>query len=226
MQTKNVFITGATGYVGQSLVPALLARGHRVRTLVRPESKHRAPTGCEVILGNPLAADSFTRQIPPSDTLVQLVGVPHPSPAKAALFRSIDLVSAQASVAAAVTAQVRHFIYVSVAQPAPVMKAYQEVRSEIERLIRQQQFRATLLRPWYILGPGHQWPRLLLPMYWMCELIPFTRKGARRLGLVTLPQMVGTLVHAVENPPDSIRVIEVPEIRLLGAQAQAGAGSR
>jgi uncharacterized protein YbjT (DUF2867 family) len=141
--------------------------------------------------------------------------VPHPSPAKAKLFRSIDLASAQASIAAAAEARVGHFVYVSVAQPAPVMKAYQAVRAEAEVTLRAANIPATILRPWYVLGPGHRWPYLVLPVYKLCELVPRWRDGAQRLGLVTLDQMVGGLVHAVENPVTGIRVIEVPEIRQL-----------
>ncbi|MCK4855609.1 MAG: NAD(P)H-binding protein, partial [Bacteroidales bacterium] len=41
-----VLITGATGYIGGRLVPELLARGYRVRIMVRgfsPEHKERWP---------------------------------------------------------------------------------------------------------------------------------------------------------------------------------------
>ena len=72
---------------------------------------------------------------------------------------------------------------------------------------------ATVLRPWYVLGPGHWWPYALLPVYWLFELIPFTQAGARRLGLVTHEQMVNALVFAVENPCSGTRIVEVPEIR-------------
>jgi hypothetical protein len=64
-----------------------------------------------------------------------------------------------------------------------------------------------------VLGPGHRWPFLLLPGYWLLERLPPTRDGARRLGLVTLAQMVRALVFAIENPPETLRVLEVPEIR-------------
>jgi hypothetical protein len=47
----------------------------------------------------------------------------------------------------------------------------------------------------------------------MMELLPATREGARRPGLVTLEQMVCALVHAIENPSHGARVVEVPEIR-------------
>jgi len=42
---KAVFVTGGTGYIGCVLVGTLLARGHRVRALVREQSRGRLP-GC------------------------------------------------------------------------------------------------------------------------------------------------------------------------------------
>lgn len=184
-----------------------------MRALARPGSETRLPAGCERVLGNALDARSFADRVAPADTFVQLVGVAHPSPAKAAQFRDVDLVSVAASVSAASSAGVRHFVYVSVARPAPVMRAYQEVRGQGEALVAASGLDATFLRPWYVLGPGHRWAGLLRPGYWILERLPATRQTALRLGLVTLAQMVRALVAAVEEPPRGIRVVEVPEIR-------------
>jgi len=212
---RNVFLTGGTGYMGSRLIPLLLARGHKIRALTRKGSESKLPAGCEIVIGNALEKDSFAAQVQPSDTFVQLVGVAHPSPSKGEQFRAIDLVSIRASVAAAAEAGIQHFIYVSVAQPAPMMKDYLAVRAEGESLLRATRMNATILRPWYVLGPGHRWPYALIPAYWICELLPPTRAGARRLGLVTLNQMLSALVHAVENPASGTRIVEVPEIRKI-----------
>ena len=88
---QNVFITGGTGYVGRALIPRLLERGHEVRALVRQGSEQKLAAGCEAVIGNALDASTFAELVRPSDTFVQLVGVPHPSPSKAAEFQSIDL---------------------------------------------------------------------------------------------------------------------------------------
>lgn len=194
-------------------MPRLLERGHNVRALVRRGSELKLPAGCEAVVGNALDASTFADQVQPSDTFVQLVGVPHPSPAKAAEFQSIDLASVRASVSAATGAGVKHFVYVSVAQPSPVMKAYQAVRAQGEKMIRDSGLDATILRPWYVLGPSHRWPYALIPMYWVFERIPSTRDTARRLGLVTLSQMVSALVASVESIADGVRILEVPSIR-------------
>jgi uncharacterized protein YbjT (DUF2867 family) len=213
MTRRRVFITGGTGYLGRALIPLLLERGHEVRALVRRGSESKLPAGCEAVAGDPLDASSFVDRVLPSDTFVQLVGVPRPSPAKARQFREIDLVSGRASVAAASASGVRHFVYVSVAQPAPVMKAYWEVRAEVEAALKGSGLPATVLRPWYVLGPGHRWPYLLKPFYFVCERLPSTRETARRLGFVTHAQMTAALLRAVEDPAPDFRLLTVPDIR-------------
>lgn len=209
---RHVFIAGATGYMGRKLAEELLRRGHQVSGLVRAGSERKLTKDCVAVLGNALDGMSFQGGITGTDTYVQLVGVAHPSPAKARQFREIDLKSCEESVGAAVRNRVRHFVYVSVAHPAPVMKAYIEVRTRCEEMIRASGLNATILRPWYVLGPGHYWPYLLKPAYWIGRRVPGLRESARRLGLVTLKEMVAALVTAVETPAEGIRVVEVPEI--------------
>jgi nucleoside-diphosphate-sugar epimerase len=210
--SRDVFVTGGTGYVGRPLIEQLASRGHRVRALVRPGSESRLPAAAEPVVGNALDASGWAARVAPADTLVHLVGTPHPSPSKAAEFQAIDLPSIKASVAAAIEAKIRHFVYVSVAHPAPIMHAYIAVRQQGEELLRTHRLDATILRPWYVLGPGHWWPYALVPVYAIARLIPSTRDGARRLGLVTHGQMIRALVAAVESPASGIRVVEVPEI--------------
>jgi uncharacterized protein YbjT (DUF2867 family) len=213
MTKQHIFIAGGTGYMGARLIAMLLQRGHEVRALARQGSAQKLPPGCVPIIGNALDKNSYAEHIDPADTFVHLVGVSHPNPSKADQFRSIDLASVQNSVPAAVAAGIKHFVYVSVAHPAPIMQAYWQIRAECEALIRASGLNATILRPWYVLGPGHLWPYVLVPMYWLFERLPSTRGTARRLGLVTLKQMLHALIGAIENPSQGIRILDVEQIR-------------
>ena len=212
----NVFVTGATGYIGSRLIPALLSRGHAVKALVREGSEKKLPVGAQRAIGDVLKTDSYTDKIDHADAFIHLIGVPHPSPAKAKQFRDVDLVSIEVAVKAARDAGVRHFIYLSVAQPAPVMKAFLEVRAQGEVMIRASGIPATFVRPWYVLGPGHRWPYFILPIYWLLERLPATRESAHRLGFVTLAQIVDAIVWATENPPSDVQILDVSKIRRLG----------
>jgi nucleoside-diphosphate-sugar epimerase len=83
MSRHEIFVTGATGYIGRALVPALLARGHHVRVLVRPGSERKAATGAVCMHGDALDASTYRDCVAPADTFVHLVGTRIPRRGKA-----------------------------------------------------------------------------------------------------------------------------------------------
>lgn len=210
---EGSFVTGGTGYIGVPLIRALIARGHPVKALVRTGSESKLPAGCDVVIGDALLMNSYVDAVAGCSTFVHLVGVAHPSPSKAEQFQTIDVRSLEVALDAAQRGGVQHFVYMSVAQPAPAMRAYVEARAHCEELIRGSGLHATFVRPWYILGPGHRWPYLLKPIYWLMEHVPSKRETALRLGLVTREQMIRCLVAVIENPARGVRIVTVPQIR-------------
>ena len=220
---RRVLIAGGTGYIGRRLTTALVARGHGVRVLSRESSLGRVGPGATPVPGNALDPDSYRSAVCAGDTIVHLVGTPHPSPRKAAEFQRVDRPSIEAAIAAAANAGAAHLVYVSVAHPAPVMAAYISVRTAGEAAIARAGLTATVLRPWYVLGPGHWWPVLLLPFYWYANVFPSTKATAQRLGLVTIAQMVNALIAAVESPPDAgrIHIVDVPASRRASPSTEA-----
>lgn len=211
----DILVTGGTGFIGQNLIPVLITRGHRVRVLTRAESVARVPTSAPAVIGDALSEESVAAALRPGDTLIHLVGTPHPSPSKAEQFEKVDLVSIRATVNAARRIKPSQLVYVSVAQPAPIMQAYLWVRALGESMIREAGLTATIVRPWYVLGPGRRWPKLIVPLYRLAKLFPASRATAERLELVTIEQFINALVSAAENPPTAgqQRIVEVPGIK-------------
>lgn len=213
--TQEVFITGGTGYMGKRLIKILLYAGCHVKALVRKGSEHKLPKGCAYVIADPFDAKTFVHEIPAGCTFVQLLGVPHPGPKKKDLFRSIDLASAKASALAAKQAGVGHFIYISVAQmPTSIMKDYQLCRADAEAAILSSGLKATFIRPWYVVGPGHYWPLLFQPLFKLLEWIPSTSAKAKALRLVSLRQMLRAIIYAIKHPPvGAVKLVEINEIR-------------
>jgi nucleoside-diphosphate-sugar epimerase len=211
---KTIFVTGATGYIGTRLVKQLLSQNYSVIALTRKGSEHKVPAGAEIVIGNPFDAHTFQHFVPAGCVYVQLLGVAHPSPKKAKQFRDIDLRSIKTSADAAALAGVSHFIYLSVAMsPSKIMDAYQQIRKEGEEYCLHKKLNCTFVRPWYVLGPGHWWPVLLLPFYGLAELIPSWRKQARAKGLVSIKQMLAILMKTVAAEPAPLKIYEVSDIR-------------
>ncbi|MFC7097036.1 NAD(P)H-binding protein [Halobaculum marinum] len=70
----RVLVTGATGFVGRRLVPALLAAGHEVVALVRDADRYDAPDDVRVLEGDLLAADEVRLVTGPGETSAQPLG--------------------------------------------------------------------------------------------------------------------------------------------------------
>jgi hypothetical protein len=56
-----------------------------------------------------------------------------------------------------------------------------------------------------VLGPGHRWPYLVLPLYWVGV-------APRHLYPVKLRDVVRAIAAAVNAPPGGVRIIEQPEL--------------
>lgn len=65
MKPETVFVTGATGFLGRHLTPALTAAGYRVRALARATSdtRHLQDPAVEVVIGDVLDAASLQTHI-------------------------------------------------------------------------------------------------------------------------------------------------------------------
>ena len=50
--------------------------------------------------------------------------------------------------------------------------------------------------------------------------LPATRAGGRRLGLVTLPQILNALLWAVDNPSRDVQILDVPRIKEFRRECQ------
>jgi nucleoside-diphosphate-sugar epimerase len=111
---KLTAVTGATGLLGSHLTERLLARGHRVRALVRPRSDSAwlRQRGVEVVVGDLGDLASLPRFVEGASTVYHCAArVGDWGPWR--LFRQAVLEATTNLVAACRTAQVNRFVHVS-----------------------------------------------------------------------------------------------------------------
>ena len=209
-----IFITGGTGYLGRRIIKKLVQQGHDVTALVTKGSEAKLPAGTRAIIADPFDATTFQQWIPRGAVYIQLPEASLLSSRKKQSSQQSHLRSVKASVNAAVHSGVSHFIYVRVAMfESGNGKNGQSVCREGEAYLQSKGLVCTVIRPWYVLGPGHWWPVLLLPLYGIARIVPSWKQKAEQRSLVTLSQMMDTLLKAIASPPQKLRVFEIKHIK-------------
>ncbi|MCC6333030.1 MAG: NAD(P)H-binding protein [Myxococcales bacterium] len=140
-----VFVAGATGAVGQVLLPCAERRGLEVRPHVRPASADRLSHPGKVVLelADPKLADALRG----CTTVVQLIGTMKKRFAAGDTYETSDIGTTRQLVWAAKQAGVKHFILLSSVGAGSPVGAYLKAKAQAEALVRESGIPFTLFRP-------------------------------------------------------------------------------
>jgi len=156
-----ILLTGATGVVGGELLPALLAEGHDVRTLVRDPRKlgeHRVDVQISLgDIGDPFSLRHAMRGV---DTVIHLAATIRDQPG--GTIEELNGLATGRLLRSAERAGVGRFIFFS-AMGATAFQRTRFFRSKAlaERAVRESPLETTIFAPSIIYRPGDPWITLL-----------------------------------------------------------------
>ena len=172
MQAERILVTGATGFIGRALVPALLLAGARVRVLARNRARAIAllPGGVEIMECGDIAGNAgFDAACSGVDRVVHLAGLAHAYGVSPQRLRAVNVEATAALGRAAAAAAVKQFVLLSSAralagaavsapltdssEPHP-QDAYGRSKRDTETALLAIGLPTTILRPVLVCGAG------------------------------------------------------------------------
>jgi uncharacterized protein YbjT (DUF2867 family) len=147
-------VTGATGYIGGRLAPALIERGHQVRAMARtPDKLASVPwrEGAEVVKGDLTDPESLVTAFEGVDVVYYLVH----SMGTSKDFVAEEARSARNVVSAAKKAGVRRLVYLSGLHPEGVeLSKHLSSRTEVGELLIDSGIETMVLQAGIVIGSG------------------------------------------------------------------------
>lgn len=172
----RVLVTGATGFIGGRLVPALLEAEHEVRVLVRDAAGYDAPDGVEVAEGDLLEPGSFEDALADVDAAYYLVH----SMQAGADYAERDRRAARNFASAAGEAGVARVVYLGgLGEERDHLSEHLRSRREVEHVLGEGDYDLTTLRAAVIIGKGS-------------ASFEMVRQLAKRLPVMVTPEWVNT----------------------------------
>lgn len=203
MTTTRILVTGATGFVGRRLVPALDEQGYAVRAMTRRPEEYDGP-------GTPVGADvhdpgTLGPALADVDVAYYLV-----HSLDASDFARRDAAAAEAFGMAAAEAGVRQIVYLGgLGADDGELSAHLRSRREVEGLLGAGGVPVTVLRAGIVVGHGGVSWELTRQLVKNLPAMVVPRWAATRTQPIAVDDVIRYLVGVVDEPRALGRVFEI-----------------
>ena len=210
----NVALTGATGFVGRSVVAELLANKHRVTALVRDEGKADLPGSIRLVkgdLGDVPALDALTSG---SNAVIHIAGLI--SATRRADYFAVNERGTEALVRAAARNGVKRYVQVSsLSAREPQLSAYGASKLAGEVAVTEQGAGLSniILRPPAVYGPGDKATLPLLKALTQSVAV-LPGRGDAQFSIIHVSDLARIIVEAMASRKTGI--VELGDGRVQG----------
>jgi nucleoside-diphosphate-sugar epimerase len=211
---SRVLVTGASGFIGRALVPALVTAGHEVLAASRGNPSFAPPV--ETAVHGELGPDTdWLPLLAGMDYVVHLAGIAHTSGVPEADYDRVNHLATAALARAARKAGVKRTVFVSTIRAQTGPKAdfvlteadapeptdpYGRSKLTAENVLAQSGVDFTVLRPVLVYGPGIKGNlRTLARLAALPVPLPFGAFTNRR-SLLSIDNLAAAITHVLSHP--------------------------
>jgi NADH dehydrogenase len=205
----RILVTGGTGFVGPSVVRALIDAGHTVSVLEREPGRSAGLPGQEAVQGDVTDPESLRRAAEGQDVVVHLVAILTGRPAE---FERVMEQGTRALVAAATDAGVQRFVLMSalgVDERTKDLVPYYHAKWEMEQTVKGSGLEHVIFRPSFVFGPGGGALQQFSRIAKLSPVTPIVGPGTQRIQPIWIEDVAAYFAAGVDKPAAANRTFEL-----------------
>ena len=214
----KVLVTGASGYIGGRLVPELLARGYRVRVMVRgasPEYKDRWPEA-EIVVADALDIERLKGALQDIDTAYYLIHSLLLGPKE---FSSADAEAAENFRKVAEEKKVKRIIYLGgLGDTQTQLSSHLKSRIQVAEELKRGKVPVTILRAAIIIGSGSASYEIIQHLVRKLPIFLMPRWAKTKCQPLAIRDVIKYLVGVLEIPEATGRSFDIGGDDILSYQ--------
>jgi uncharacterized protein YbjT (DUF2867 family) len=211
----TILVTGATGYIGGRLVPELLARGYKVRILIREsfaEHCDRWP-GAEVVVADALKPLSLEPALEGIHTAYYLI---HSMLLGEKRLEAADIQAAINFRKVAEEKQIKEIIYLGgLGDLQASLSAHLRTRTHVAEELKRGKVTTTILRAAIIIGSGSASYEIIENLIRNCLILPTPPWTKTKCQPVAIRDVIKYLVGVLETPETTGGVFDIGGMDIL-----------
>lgn len=197
----NIFLTGASGFVGKEILKRLLEKDYNVFALVRDEKKLNIKHGnLTLVNGDILKVDTYNNALSNCDAIINLVGIIREYPKRGITFYKLHFEATKNLVDLAKQFHIKRFIQMSAnGTRENAASNYHKTKYMAENYVIKSDLDYTIFRPSVVYGPGDEFINMLNSMIKRTFLFTYFGDGGYKMQPVSVYEVAELFVNAIEN---------------------------